>query len=97
MLSASSEMAMRYIFFTYRKEQMFMKKEIRIPAYKRIWCKIRYCQQLNDITNETLAKYLNVSVRTLSTYDKDAKNLTLGSIDSFLYNTGLSLEQLNTL
>lgn len=85
------------IFFTYRKEQMFMKKEIRIPAYKRIWCKIRYCQQLNDITNETLAKYLNVSVRTLSTYDKDAKNLTLGSIDSFLYNTGLSLEQLNTL
>lgn len=74
-----------------------MKKEIRISAYKRIWCKIRYYQQLNDITNETLAKYLNISVRTLSTYDKDAKNLTLGSIDSFLYNTGLSLEQLNTL
>ena len=74
-----------------------MKRETRIPTYKRIWCKIRYYQQLNDVTNENLAKYLNVSVRTLSSYDKDAKSLTLGNIDSFLYNAGLSLEQLNTL
>ncbi len=69
-----------------------MKKTQRIALYKIIWCKIRYWQNLRDITDAELAAALQVGERTLHEYDKSAKNITLEKIDSFLelYNMELN-------
>lgn len=74
-----------------------MKKEKRITLYKKIWCKIRYWQNLNDISNEELARILCVSTRTLLTYDKNAENITLKTIDNFLLKTNMDLGVLYNL
>jgi transcriptional regulator with XRE-family HTH domain len=71
-----------------------MKKEKRITLYKKIWCKIRYWQSLNDISDEELATHLGVSIRTIKEYDKDASNITLQKLDRFLYLYDLSLNEL---
>ena len=68
-----------------------MKKQKRITSYKKIWCKIRYWQSLNDVSNEELARILCVSTRTLLTYDKNAENITLKTIDNFLLTTNMDL------
>ena len=59
-----------------------------------IWCKIRYFQQLHSITNERLAENLNVHPWTLSAYDKSAKNVTLGQLESFLKAYAITLDEL---
>ena len=61
-----------------------MRKDKRITLYKIIWCKIRYWQNLRDITDAELATALQVGERTLHEYDKNAKNITLEKIDGFL-------------
>ena len=66
----------------------------RLTLYRWLWCRIRYYQQLNDITDNELANALGVHIRTLKEYDKTAENVTLGRIDSFLYINGLSLNDL---
>lgn len=72
-----------------------MKKKIdRITLHKKIWCKIRYYQQLNNIDNETLAIALNVHERTLREYDKNAVNVTMGQIDNFLFVNNITLDDL---
>lgn len=68
-----------------------MRKEKRISLYKKIWCKIRYWQNLKDISDSELAAYLNVGERTLHEYDKSAKNITLEKIDNFLYVNDMEL------
>ena len=50
-----------------------MRKEKRITLYKKIWCKIRYWQNLRDISDSELASCLHIGERTLKEYDKDAK------------------------
>ena len=69
----------------------------RISLDKMIWCKIRYYQQLYDISDNDLAARLGVCARTLSNYDKDAKNLAIGSIDNFLNLTSMTLQELMNL
>lgn len=59
-----------------------------------IWCKIRYYQQLNDLTNADLAAFIGVSERTLSEYDKNAENITLGKIERFLKSENMELNDL---
>lgn len=71
-----------------------MRKEKRITLYKKIWCKIRYWQNLRDISDSELASCLHIGERTLKEYDKDAKNITLEKIDQFLYMNGLELHDL---
>lgn len=71
-----------------------MKKSKRITLYKTVWCKIRYWQQLHDMTDDELATYLNCSTRTLQNYDHDAKNLTLQTVDTFLCINDMTLEDL---
>ena len=71
-----------------------MRKEKRITLYKKIWCKIRYWQNLRDISDSKLASCLHIGERTLKEYDKDAKNITLEKIDQFLYMNGLELHDL---
>ena len=75
----------------------FMRKEKRIALYKKLWCKIRYWQNLRDVTDTELAAVLQVSERTLHEYDKNAKNITLEKVDSFLYMNGMELADLMTL
>lgn len=74
-----------------------MKREKRIALYKKIWCKIRYWQSLKDVSDAELAAYLQISERTLHEYDKNAKNITLEKVDSFLYVNGMELSDLMTL
>ena len=73
------------------------KKTTRITLYRRIWCKIRYWQQLKEVSDAELASYLQVGVRTLHDYDKSAENITLGRVDNLLCLTGMELNDLMTL
>lgn len=66
-------------------------KNKRIPLQKKIWCRIRYWQNLHDISNEELAVYLGCSIRTLQNYDKDPSNVTLKTLDTFLFAADISL------
>ena len=70
------------------------KKAARITLHRRIWCTIRYWQNLKDISDAELASYLQVGERTLHEYDKSAENVTLGRVDNLLYVTGMELEEL---
>lgn len=72
-------------------------KNKRITTCKRLWCKIRYWQNLNDVSNDDLARILGVSTRTLLSYDKNSENITLKTIDNFLFTTNMDLEMLYNL
>ncbi len=76
-------------------EKHLMKKN-EIALHRVVWCKIRYWQRLHDASDETLARYLLLSPRTLREYDHDAGNLSLKQIENFLEATGLTLEQLTS-
>ncbi len=69
----------------------------RITLYKKIWCKIRYWQSVNDVSDNELAAYMRVAERTLKDYDKNAKNITLEKIDNFLYINHMELNDLLAL
>ena len=73
------------------------KKAQRITLYRKIWCKIRYWQQLREVSDSELASYLQVGERTLHEYDKNATNVTLGRVDNLLYVTGMELDELMAL
>lgn len=73
------------------------KKTQRITLYKRIWCKIRYWQNLRDVTDAELASYLQIGERTLREYDKSAQHVTLEKIDNLLSVTGMELNDLMSL
>lgn len=70
------------------------RKQKRIPLQRTIWCRIRYFQMLNGITEDTLADTLKVKRRTLKEYDKNPENITLGKIDNFLFVNNISLKEL---
>lgn len=73
------------------------KKTARITLYRRIWCKIRYWQQLKEVSDAELASYLQVTERTLREYDKSAQHITLEKIDNLLYIIGMDFNELMTL
>lgn len=74
-----------------------MKKAARLTLYKIMWCKIRYWQNLRDISDGELAAILGVGERTLHEYDKCAKHITLEKIDNFLSVNKMELQELLTL
>ena len=80
-----------------REVNIVAKKTSRITLYKRIWCKVRYWQNLRDVSDAELASYLQVGERTLHEYDKSAENITLGRVDNLLYVTGMELNDLMAL
>ena len=71
-----------------------MKRMPRITLYKKIWCKIRYWQNLRDIPDAELAAALQVGERTLHEYDKSAKHITLEMVDNFLEINQMELDEL---
>ena len=69
-----------------------MKKEIHIPSYRIIWGKIRFYQSIHQLTDAQLASFLNVGVRTLKDYDKNAQTMSLGKLENFLTSTNMKIE-----
>lgn len=72
------------------------KESKRIPLQKAIWCKLRYWQSLQDISDSDLACYLGCSERTLHNYDIDPSTLTLKTVDSFLLVNDMTLSEFLT-
>lgn len=62
-----------------------------------IWGNIRRFQYINSLTNAQLAEALNVSERTLYSYDKDPSLMTLNRIQAFIDNSGVSMEELTRI
>ena len=63
-----------------------------IPLPKKIWCKIRYYQQLYDIPKEMLAEQLGVQPRTLISYDSKPENLTIGQLSHVIECFGIDIQ-----
>ena len=74
-----------------------MREMPRITLYKKVWCKIRYWQNLRDIADAELAAALQIGERTLHEYDKSAKHITLEKVDNFLEVNHMALDELMTL
>ena len=70
------------------------KNTKRITLYKQIWARIRYWQNLRDVSDAELASYLQVGERTLREYDKSAQHVTLEKVDNLLSVTGMELNDL---
>lgn len=70
-------------------------KNIRdAPLEKLIWAKIRFYQQVLGLSNALLADYLCICTKTLRSYDKNAENLNLAQIASFLEQTELTINDI---
>ena len=67
----------------------------RMTLYKLIWCRIRFWQNMQDISDQELADSLQVAKRTLKDYDRNAKNITLEKLDHFLSVNSLKLKDLS--
>ncbi|WP_072416526.1 MULTISPECIES: hypothetical protein [unclassified Ruminococcus] len=62
-----------------------------------IWGNIRRFQYINSLTNAQLAEALDVTERTLYSYDKDPSTLTLQRIQRFLDCSGVLMEDLTKI
>ena len=71
-----------------------MREMPRITLDKKVWCKIRYWQNLRDIADAELAAALQLGERTLHAYDKCAKHITLEKVDNFLEVNHMELDEL---
>lgn len=75
-----------------------MKKKVvcfsKVKLSRLIWSNIRKAQYLNELSDEQLAKALNVSVRTLNNYDNDPSRISFKNIEEFIDNTETPFEQL---
>ena len=65
-----------------------------IALHRQVWCKIRFWQNLNNVPDDTLARYLDLAPRTLREYDADSGSLSLERLETFMSATGLTLDQL---
>ena len=61
---------------------------------RKIWAKMRYYKTILGISDETFSEQLEVCDKTIHTYDKDASNMRLQQIESFLKKNDLNIEDL---
>lgn len=73
---------------------MEQKKPNQKVLYILIWANIRKYQYANGMSNAALAEILEVSTRTLYTYNKDPRRLSTEKMQMFIERTGVSKEQL---
>lgn len=76
------------------------KEVIEIKTYdihRLIWGNIIRFQFLNNLTDEQLAESMEISTRTLYNYHHDPSAISLGKIQKFIKNTGLTIEELTNL
>lgn len=71
-----------------------MARRKAITVYKKIWGNIRKYQYINDLTDDELAKILELTTRTLYSYDKDPSGLTLKRVQNFIDSSGIDLDAL---
>ena len=71
-----------------------MTRRKNTTVYKKIWGNIRKYQYINDLTDDELAKILELTTRTLYTYDKDPSGLTLKRVQNFIDSSGIDLDAL---
>ncbi len=62
--------------------------------YMVIWSNIRRYQYLNSLSDEALAKTMELTTRTLYNYDHDPSMLTLKHVQLFIEHSGLDIEAL---
>ncbi len=62
--------------------------------YMVIWSNIRRYQYLNSLSDEALAKTMELTTRTLYNYDHDPSMLTLKRVQLFIEHSGLDIEAL---
>lgn len=62
--------------------------------YMVIWSNIRRYQYLNCLSDEALAKTMELTTRTLYNYDHDPSALTLKRVQLFIEHSGLDIEAL---
>ena len=62
--------------------------------YMVIWSNIRRYQYLNSLSDEALAKTMELTTRTLYNYDHDTSMLTLKRVQLFIEHSGLDIEAL---
>ena len=74
-----------------------LKKNNRVSICKKIWFKIRYWQNIKDISDNELAAFMGVCDKTLRSYDKHYDNITLNKIDRFLAVNNMELDDLLNL
>ena len=71
-----------------------MARRKSITVYKKIWGNIRKYQYINDLTDDELAKILELTTRTLYSYDKDPSGLTHKRVQNFIDSSGIDLDAL---
>ena len=62
--------------------------------YMVIWSNIRRYQYLNSLSDEALAKTMELTTRTLYNYDHDPSALTLKRVQLFIEHSELDIEAL---
>lgn len=62
--------------------------------YMVIWSNIRRYQYLNSLSDEALAKTMELTTRTLYNYDHDPSALTMKRVQLFIERSGLDIEAL---
>lgn len=62
--------------------------------YMVIWSNIRRYQYLNSLSDEALAKTMELTTRTLYNYDHDPSALTMKRVQLFIEHSGLDIEAL---
>ena len=62
--------------------------------YMVIWSNIRRYQYLNSLSDEALAKTIELTTRTLYNYGHDPSALTMKRVQLFIEHSGLDIEAL---
>ena len=70
-------------------------KDYEIAAI--IWGNIRRIRYLNKLTDEQIAVMLGVTVRTLSSYEKDPSKISLEKLQRFIDNTKIDFSEFTSL
>ena len=71
-----------------------MASRKKATVYKKIWGNIRKYQYIHDLTDDELAKILELTTRTLFNLDRDPSVLTLKRVQNFLDSSGIDLDAL---
>ena len=61
------------------------------------WGNVRRYQYINHLTDEQLAEILEISTRTLYTYDKEPSTIKLETLQNFIDSTKMEISELIVL
>ena len=82
----------KLMFSPTTKSSVELHNTMNLPAYDRLWISIRKWQRATGISNSEIARMLGLSERTLHSYDKSARTMTLEKLTNFLSRINGSIE-----